>query len=134
MATSASKLRLDGLTRLDLLELKRLAPAGAIEEEQPNSSDEHGEPLTIGIITVSAAALSALSVWLVTPHDKKSFTRSVEIIEADGSVHRESVGYKESSRKSPNAEVLKQLSKLTRIDVGQILSDMGGTTTDGDAE
>ncbi len=62
-------IRINGLQRIDYLELEEVVPPGAITElDQPAaSSGQHGEPILITAVLVSVG-VRALSGWLARRH------------------------------------------------------------------
>lgn len=113
------QLRIPGVTRLDELAMRDALGDEAVHfESTPASGGEHGEiATTTAIVMITLAALRILALHIVTPHSGRSFSKRVEVVEADGTRRVTEIKYKQSASKSPEADVLAQLAAACGIDL-----------------
>lgn len=88
------------------------------EVEPPSEASKDYGDLTVVtvVVVVSAAALKALSIWLVKQRSSTVLRHRVEIRNVDGSTQRHVVEVKSSTNGAVSAEVLQQLVELTQVD------------------
>jgi hypothetical protein len=121
MSGSTKAIRVSGLTKLDLLEFGDKFPPGSVRlEDQKMPGGKLGEPTTIGIIIVSVAAINALALWLLKTRNTKVIDETIELIDADGTTHRTTLHIDLSSSKAPEAAVIKELARLTKVELGPL--------------
>jgi hypothetical protein len=121
MSDSASVIRISGLTKLDLLELGDEFPAGSVKfEDQKMAGNKVGEPTTVVIIILSLAAITALSLWLLKNRKSEKIEKTIEITDKNGIVHRETIRVDISSSSAPQADVVKELMRLTKFDASSL--------------
>jgi hypothetical protein len=79
-----AEVRVQGLTRLDSLDLKRQFPDAVIAFEEADSADPwHGELATVAVVTITLAGLNALANWLLKDRRKQEVVKTVVITDAD---------------------------------------------------
>lgn len=120
--TTPTKIRISGLPKLDVLEMSDEFPKDSVSlanERMPGA--EHGELATTAIIVVSALTIKALATWLMKNRKKNRITKTIEIIDASGATRIETIDIDLSSSVAPEADVLKQLSKITKFDISDLL-------------
>jgi hypothetical protein len=98
---AASRLKIVGLSELDLLDIEEELPEGSVQQQRQETiqNAEHGDlGLTAAVVILSAAAIHGLSVWLAKRTEKESAVEDVSVKQGkDGSleltIHRESHGH-----------------------------------------
>jgi hypothetical protein len=110
------KIRIGGLTRLEQLELVDALPAELVTAQLENSlsGGEHGDLGTWQVvIDVYVPALPLLAAWLLKRRRKSVV--EVEVESTDGNKwERNRVRIETSEQSAPEADVLRQLTGLTR--------------------
>jgi hypothetical protein len=111
------RLRLRDLTTLDRWELAQaLADSDPEFEERTVATGAHGDLTTLMLtVALSAVALRGLVIWISRNRRSGSFTRELEIIEANGTVRRERVVVDLRSA-TTDAEVTRALGEALRLD------------------
>jgi hypothetical protein len=125
MNNSAYAIKLEGISRLELLELQKLLP-GDVHHEVAGQPERHGEPLIMAVVVLSSSALGVLASWLVKNRRGVSFEREITIVHKDGSITKEIVKYKNTSSEAPTPAVLEQLSRITGVQASNVLGSDGG--------
>jgi hypothetical protein len=116
------QIRVFGLTRLDTLDLKREYPEAGITFEPTERADtEHGELVTAALIGVSFIGLQALAAWLMKDRESDTIEKTLEIINPDGSRRVEKFSYR-MSKSTSQADVVKALANMTKLDVTKLLA------------
>jgi hypothetical protein len=112
----SSRIRLNGLNKKDQLELTEHLPQESFHVDPIANQARHGEPTTTLVITLAVPVLSALATWLLKDRTLNEEERTVEIVRADGSIHRETVRkLKQMSTSKPG--LIAALAKLCRIEL-----------------
>jgi hypothetical protein len=119
MEQSAASIRIPGLTKLDKLELEEEFEPGSVQfEDQEMKGARHGEPTTVAIVLVSAMAIRALAAWLLKERKSDSIEHVVEIVDQNGKRRVETIKINLTSSKAPKADVIRQLGRLCKVDLG----------------
>ena len=122
MNSQPTLIRIPGLTKLDKLELSDLLDSDSISfEDQPLPGGKHGELATTAVIIISVAALQALTYWILKARKGMSFRKTVEIVDQNGQVRKETIEYQASSSEAPEASILKQLAVACGVDLNSLL-------------
>src|ERR1044072_1222858 len=80
--------RIEGLTDLDILELKEQIKGITIEEgETEESADQFNEPISVTtiLITLAPQVIGLLALWLSKAREKKKRKLSYKEVKSDGS-------------------------------------------------
>lgn len=115
-------LRLRDLSGLDRRELAAALPPECLDFEQPEAQGgEHGELATAtAIVVVGVASLRLLAAWLVRARRSQKLTETVEIERPDGTRITRTMVLDLDEVDEPEAAVLRALSDLFPLDIGQI--------------
>jgi hypothetical protein len=108
----APKLRIDGLTRLEQLELTDALPAGQVEAQLQETlvGGMHGDLGTWQVlIEVTGQSLPLLALWLLKRRKKSVVEFEKESSDARG-WERYSIRVEESEESAPEGNVLRQLT------------------------
>jgi hypothetical protein len=113
-------IRVFGLTRLDSLDLKKQFPQANISfEPTPTNDPERGELATAALITLTIVGIQALAAWLLKNRSGKKIEKTLEIINKDGSKRTERF-VMEASDSTTDADVIKELAKMTQVNLSQL--------------
>jgi hypothetical protein len=124
MSTPALVIRVQGLDKLDQLELNEQFEPGAVHFEESVMSDgKHGELVTTAVVVVSVLGLKVLAAWLIKSRTKEKFKKTIEIFSADGSKRVETIEVDFLSSTAPKESVLKELARLCNVDLGFLQGD-----------
>jgi len=121
-ATISAQIRVPGLQKLDILEMSEQFPQDAVtfaDEVMPGS--KHGELAATAVIVLTALSIKALATWLLKNRTRNRINRRVEVVDTSGAKHIETIDIDLSSSLSPQADVMKELSKITGFDVTNLL-------------
>jgi len=121
MSTKQVELRLEGLTKLQALDLQKQLGAGAVQiHTKPAASNEFGDLVTtVAIVTIGVQALRVLAVWLATPRTEHNLkVKLPDGTEIDIS-HRSSGDPSEGG----HAAVLKNLESALKVQVPSALGN-----------
>ena len=114
-------IRVPGLTRLDVLELKEAFPEAKVSFEKTGGTDvKQGELATVAVITLSAIGLKMLAAWLLKSRTTDVVEKTIEIVNADGSTRTERIKVNLARSTAPDAKVVDSLSKILDFDMSQL--------------
>lgn len=124
MSTPARLIRVQGLDKLDQLELDEQFEPGAVQFEESAMTDgKHGELVTTAIVVVSVLGLKVLAAWLMKNRSGEKLRKTIEIVNADGSKRVETIEIDLRSSVAPNKTVLTELARLCNVDLGVLQDD-----------
>lgn len=122
--TSFAEIHVQGLTKLDQLELQQgLAPGVIRFEEERLPGGKHGELLTTAVIVATVLGIRALGAWLLKTRTNNRIAKTVELVAADGSRRVEKVEIDLSKSTAPDRDVLGALAKLFDVNIADLLSE-----------
>jgi hypothetical protein len=104
MAMAEATVALEGLSKLDKLELERLIRF----EANPVPQGTHGEAVLFTAY-FAMTALTALAAYLLRKHDYKSFEETIVIEHPDGRKERRTVKWNSSKSEAPEADIIAQI-------------------------
>jgi len=121
MSKNQIQLRLEGLTKLQALDLQKQLGAGSVRiESKPAASNDFGDLVTtIALVTITVEALKVLAVWLSTP--RKADT--LKLKRSDGTEIQLSRRSSGDSSAGGQAEVLKQLENALKVQLPSALGE-----------
>jgi hypothetical protein len=124
--TTATYIRVPGLTELDQLEMSNEVKQGLVQfQEERMPGGKFGDLVIIGVVTVTYVGLQALAAWLMKTTKHNKLKKSIEIIYADGTKSTEVIELDLSSSAAPKADVLKALAKMTNVNLADLLQGDG---------
>ncbi len=119
-STSPVQIRVPGLSRLDQAELADEAEGESIQfEEEAMPDGRFGELMTVAVLAVTFAAMKVLASYLLRTSEGQVIKKTIEVVNADGSTHRETIEVNLHSSMAPKADVLKAISSALHIDLSQ---------------
>jgi 2-methylaconitate cis-trans-isomerase PrpF len=98
--------RLEGLTKLDVLEIERRPDVRFEEATIPDGS--HGE-VTVFAAIFAMSALATLAAYLLRKVNNESFSEVVVITHPDGRTERRTVKWQKGSAEAPEAAIIRQI-------------------------
>jgi hypothetical protein len=121
MSSTIAEIRVPGLTKLDKLEIDEYLDAGSVRfENESMPGGKHGELLTIAVVAATIIGLRGLAAWLLKDREHNRIRKRIEIVHADGTTHIETIDMDLSASQAPKAAILKELAKLTDIDIAAL--------------
>lgn len=119
----ATKLRIDGLIKLDQLELEKQLGKSIVEfQTGAAGKGTYGELATVtAVVIVSLKALQVAGLHLARKHNKQSFQKTVEIVHPDGRIEKTTIEVDIANTDKPEVQVMKQLGKALNIDISSLL-------------
>jgi hypothetical protein len=117
MGDTEPRIRMGGLTRLELLELTDALPEGQTEGQLQETLEGgmHGDLATWQIvIQVSTSTLPVLAAWLLRRRKASKVELETESFDGQGWT-RCSLRIQTAEQSPPDAAVLRQLTAMTRI-------------------
>jgi len=120
-------LRLEGLSRADMLELSEYLPDADVHyEEQGIPEGSLGAlPLVAAVVVVSVVALKGLVTFLAYRYGGTTEEREIEVRRPDGTRVRATVRFRQVGTHQQEAELARTLSDLTGLDPATILPAAG---------
>lgn len=116
----AEQVRIQGISRLDSLDLKRRFPGLDIDFEPVAVSEtEHGELATVAVLTITLAGIQALASWLMKDRTDNVIEKTVEVVNADGSTRKEAIRI-HMNESSSQADVVRELGKAMNVDIDSL--------------
>lgn len=116
------RVRIQGLSRLESLELKKAFPGLEVDFETGRTSEtEHGELTTVAIIVLTLAGIQALASWMMKDRKNNVIEKRVEVVDASGQRRIETIMIRISESTS-QADVVKELGKSLHVDVAGLPS------------
>ncbi len=117
-----ARVRIQGLNRLESLELKKAFPGLEVDFETGKTSEtEHGELATVAIIVLTLAGIQALASWMMKDRRNNVIEKSVEVVDASGKKRIEKIVI-HINESTSQADVVKELGKSLHVDVAGLQS------------
>ena len=116
-----TEILVDGLRRIDAMQLDKVHPGAEISfPEQDITDSEHGELATAAVVAVTLAGLQVLASWLMKNRKGTHVTKTLEVVDADGSRRTETLEIDLSESKAPDKDVLEALASIAKVDLSQL--------------
>jgi hypothetical protein len=131
MSNQEIPLKIQGLTRLDQLELKAelekqgVSSSDFQSESQKIDRDKHGELATVSaaIVIVSLAAIKAITVWLSKRRQTTTIVFSAKRTKPDGIQEELNLQIKSDRSDEIGSSVIKELGSFFEVDISPLLQE-----------